>query len=75
MLLVEFFGSDAFFEQLRCAAGWNNFQNQKIRVPPATHSTATRLFCSGRSKMWSHTADSTTGFNAVSSRKESTYSK
>ena len=57
MLLVEFFGSDAFFEQLRCAAGWNTFQNQKI--PPATHSTATRLFCSGRSKMWSHTADST----------------
>ena len=88
MLLVESFGSDAFFEQLRCAAGWNTlvesavcdhifdlpeqnrrvavewvagvvyfgsdaflsssgwntFQNQKI--PPATHSTATRLFCS-----------------------------
>ena len=57
MLLVESFGSDAFFEQLRCAAGWNTFQN--IKLPPATHSTATRLFCSGRSKMWSHTADST----------------
>ena len=57
MLMEGFFGSDAFFEQLRCAAGWNTFQNQKI--PPATHSTATRLFCSGRSKMWSHTADST----------------
>ena len=32
MLLVESFGSDAFFEQLRCAAGWNTFQNQKM--PP-----------------------------------------
>ena len=30
MLLVIFFGSDAFFEQLRCAAGWNTFQNKKI---------------------------------------------
>ena len=57
MLLVGSFGSDAFFEQLPWAAGWNTFQNQKI--PPATYSTATRLFCSGRSKMWSHTADST----------------
>ena len=43
MLMEGFFGSDAFFEQLHCAAGWNTFQNQKI--PPATHSTATRLFC------------------------------
>ena len=57
MLLVESFGSDAVFEQLFRTAGWNTFQNQKI--PPATHSTATRLFCCGRSKMWSHTADST----------------
>ena len=45
MLLVVSFGSDAFFEQLPWAAGWNTFQNQKI--PPATHSTVTRLFCSG----------------------------
>jgi len=57
MLLVASFRSDAFFEQLFRTAGWNTFQNQKMQ--PATHSTATRLFCSGRSKMWSHTADST----------------
>ena len=55
MLMEGFFGSDAFLEQLRCAASWDTFQNKKI--PPATHSTATRLFCSGRSRMWSHTAE------------------
>ena len=40
MLLVEFFGSGAFFEQLRCAAGWNTFQNQKI---PPQQPTQPRL--------------------------------
>ena len=34
MLMVDFFGSDAFFEQLRCAAGWNTFQNQKCHQQP-----------------------------------------
>ena len=37
-----------------CAAQLAGTLFRTKRFHPATHSTATRLFCSGRSKMWSH---------------------